>query len=264
MKTACWLAFLGILISGQAAAQDVKLDVVGTGDGLAILRALADHYSKTVPSVRVDVPPSIGSGGGIAAVAARRAELGRIARKLSNDEREAGIVYTPIASLPSTIFAHPSAGVQSLTSSQLADIYAGHITNWKELGGADLRIRVIRREDIDSTLVVLRDSMPGWKTLEITERSKMTTSTQEAIETARRNPGAIAFAPYEKSLENGLQVLKIDGLHPLEKSYPSKNELALIHMNQSVSAWAAEFLKFSIGEKAHQIISEHGGVPASK
>ena len=259
-----WLAFLGILISGPAASQDTKLEVVGTGDGLEILRALADHYSKTIPNVRVNIPPSIGSGGGIAAVGARRAELGRIARKLSDAEHEAGIVYTPIASLPSTFFAHPSAGVQSLTSTQLAAIFAGRITNWKEVGGADSRIRVIRREDIDSTLIVLRESMPGWSTLEITGRSKMATSTQEAIGSARSVPGAIGFAPYENNLEKGLQVLKIDGMHPLEKNYPSKNELALIHMNHSVSVWAAEFLKFSVGEKAQQIISEHGGVPASK
>ena len=264
MKTARWLAFLAVVISGSAAAQDAKLEVVGTGDGFEILRALADRYSKTVPNVRVEIPPSIGSGGGIAAVVARRAELGRIARKLSNEEREAGIVYTPIASLPSAFFTHPSAGVQSLTFIQLVEIYAGRVTNWKEVGGTDIRIRVICREDIDSTLVVLRSSMPGWKTLEITERSKIATSTQEAIETARRSPGAIAFGPYEIHLESGLQVLKIEGMHPLDKNYPSKNELALIHLNQSISAPAAEFLKFSVAEKAQQIISEHGGVPASK
>ena len=196
MKCAIILAFAGVLMSTPTWSQTSTLEIVGTGDGLELLRALADHYSKSNPNVRVEIPPSIGSGGGIAAVGSGRALLGRVARELTSVEREAGIVYTPIALMPSSFFAHPSAKVTSITSAQLFDIYTGRVANWKEVGGADLRIRVIRREDIDSTLTILRQSMPGWSTITITDRSKMAISTQEAIQTARSVAGAIGFAPY--------------------------------------------------------------------
>ena len=79
----------------------------------------------------------------------------------------------------------------------------GKILNWKEVGGADVRIRVVRREDADTTLIVLRASMPGWKDLAITEKSKLAMTTQEATASVREVPGAIGFGPFSKDLEIG-------------------------------------------------------------
>ena len=140
MKKAMILALVGFLMPASAASETSTVEIVGTGDGLEILRAMAGRYTKANPSLRVEVPPSIGSGGGIAAVGSGRATLGRVARELTDIEREEGIIYTPIARLPSTFFAHPSANVMSITAGQLADIYIGRITNWKDVGGSDLRI----------------------------------------------------------------------------------------------------------------------------
>jgi phosphate transport system substrate-binding protein len=264
MKKTFLLAVVAFLMPVQASSETTTLEIVGTGDGLEILRAMASHYSKANPKVRVEVPPSIGSGGGIAAVGSDRAVLGRVARELTEVEREAGIVYTPIARLPSTFFTHPNVKVESITVEQLVDIYAGRITNWKDVGGPDHPIRAIRREDIDSTLVVLRNTMPGWKTLTITDRSKMALTTQESIATAQKVPGAIGFAPYSKDLESGLAVVKIGGIHPLQPDYPSTNVLAIIHMDRTITHHAADFLKFSVGDQAGAIISDYGGVPAGK
>jgi phosphate transport system substrate-binding protein len=264
MNKALLLAFVGLLMPTPALSETARLEIVGTGDGLEILSAMADHYSKANPQVRVEAPPSIGSGGGIAAVGSGRAVLGRIARELTEVEREAGIVYTPIARMPSAFFTHPNVKVKSISTKQLADIYAGRIINWKDLGGPDHAVRVIRREDIDSTLVVLRNTMPGWKSLVLTERSKIALTTQDSIETARKVAGAIGFAPYSKDLENELLVLEIDGVHPLHAAYPSHNVLALIHMERTLTGAATDFLKFSLSSRAQTIISDYGGVPATR
>jgi phosphate transport system substrate-binding protein len=264
MKKSFVFLLVALLMPAQASSEATKIEIVGTGDGLEILRTIADHYSNANPKVVVEVPPSIGSGGGIAAVGSGRAVLGRVARELTEVEREAGLVYTPIARMPSTFFTHPNVKVESITLEQLADIYRGRIINWKDVGGPDHPIRVIRREDIDSTLIVLRNTMPGWKTLAITERSKIALTTQESIETAQKVPGAIGFAPYSKHLETGLVVLRINDIHPLQPDYPSTNELALIHMDRTVTDDAADFLKFSVGDQAGAIISAHGGVPVRK
>ena len=155
------VAVLGLCATVHAG----DLSVVGTGDGIDLLRALGAAYTADHPETNVIVPPSIGSGGGIAAVGSDKEVLARIARPLSDSEKEAGLIATPVFRLPSAFFVHRSAGVSGLTNAQLADIYRGKITNWREVGGADLRIKVVRREDQDSTLLVLRQSMPGWKEL---------------------------------------------------------------------------------------------------
>ena len=160
-----------ILFASAAAASPLRADptlitIVGTGDGMELLRAASADFKRGKPDVQVEVPPSVGSGGGIAAVGSGRAILGRVARKLTDTERDAGIVYqADLQDAVGVLTSIRTRKVQRDHAEQLADIYAGRITNWKEVGGADLRIRVVRREDADSTFIVLRSSMPGWKDL---------------------------------------------------------------------------------------------------
>jgi phosphate transport system substrate-binding protein len=254
------LAALGLMASAQA--QTRALEIVGTGDGIDVLRAVAASFMDQDRSIRIDVPASIHSNGGIAAVGSGKAVLGRVARVLTDAEVAAGIVYKPIFRLPAAFFVHPSAGVSALTSEQLVAVYSGRVTNWKEVGGADLRIRVVRREDQDSTLTVLRASMPGWRDLEITEKSKTATTTQEAIETAREVAGAIGFGPYSKPLDQGLTVLHIDGRHPTDNDYPSSVVLALIYMKTLQDPEALAFVRFVETPQARDIITSLGSVPA--
>jgi phosphate transport system substrate-binding protein len=133
---------------------------VGTGDGIELMRTLGASYTAENPQTVIVVPPSIGSGGGLAAVGSDKEILARIARPLTESERALGLVATPVFRLPSAFFLHRSAGVSAMTFEQIADVYAGKITNWREVGGADLRIKVVRREEADSTLTVLRQTMP--------------------------------------------------------------------------------------------------------
>src|SRR3954470_16292715 len=154
IATRLLLAVPFAMIGLSAHAGD--LSVVGTGDGIDLLRALGAAYTDDHPDTNVIVPPSIGSGGGVAAVWSNKEVRARVARPLSDSEKEAGLVATPVFRLPSAFFVHRSAGVHSLTSAQLADIYRGKITNWRDVGVSDARVRVVRREDQDSTLLVLR------------------------------------------------------------------------------------------------------------
>jgi phosphate transport system substrate-binding protein len=240
------------------------LSVVGTGDGIDLLRALGAAYTADHPDTTVVVPPSIGSGGGIAAVGSNKEVLARAARPLTDSEKEAGLVATPVFRLPSAFFVHRGAGVTSLTSGQLADIYSGKITNWKEIGGNDVRIKVVRREDQDSTLLVLRQSMPGWKDLAITEKSKTAVTTQEGIETVKEVPGAIGFGPFTKALEMELSVLKIDGHYPTDPGYPSAVTLLFVHKEATVTPDARQFIAYTKAAKAKTVLSSMGGVPVAQ
>jgi phosphate transport system substrate-binding protein len=237
------------------------LSVVGTGDGIDLLRALGAAYTAAHPDTNVIVPPSIGSGGGIAAVGSGKEVLGRIARPLSASEKEAGLVATPVFRLPSAFFVHRSAGVSSLTSVQLADIYRGKITNWRDVGGSDARIRVVRREDQDSTLLVLRQSMPGWKDLVITDRSKTAVTTQDCVSSVKEVEGAIGFGPFTKALESELAVLKIDGHFPTDPDYPSAVTLSFVHKEASITPDAKRFIGYVKDKQARTVLTSMGGVP---
>jgi phosphate transport system substrate-binding protein len=244
-----------------ANAHAGDLSVVGTGDGIDLLRALGAAYMADHPETNVIVPPSVGSGGGIAAVNSDKEVLARVARPLSDSEKDAGLIATPVFRLPSAFFVHRSAGVSGLTSAQLADIYRGKITNWHELGGADVRIRVVRREEQDSTLLVLRQSMPGWKDLAITEKSKTAVTTQECSGTVKEVEGAIGFGPFTRALEMELVVLRIDGRYPTDRDYPSAVTLSFVHKAATITGDAKRFIGYAKADKARTVLTSMGGVP---
>src|SRR5882757_1082180 len=85
----------GLCFTAQAQEQPRNLEIVGTGDGIDLLRAVGTSFMEQDKTIRIDVPPSIGSGGGIAAVGSGKAVLGRVARQLSDAEVASGIVYKP-------------------------------------------------------------------------------------------------------------------------------------------------------------------------
>lgn len=238
-----------------------ELPVVGTGDGMDILRALAAAFTADNPDTIVLIPPSIHSGGGLAAVAADTEVLARIARPLNESEAASGIVAVPVFRLPSAIIAHSTVGVDELTSADVADIFAGRVTNWQEVGGNDVRIRVVRREEPDSTLSALRESMPHWQGLEITDKSKVAVTTQDAIDTVRTVEGTIGFAPFTKMMEGEVVVLKIDGEYPTDPAYPSAVLLSFAYKPSTITEEAEGFVDFVQSEKGRRLLTHMGGVP---
>jgi phosphate transport system substrate-binding protein len=240
-----------------------SLPIVGTGDGIALFRALAQSFSENQETSEVKVPPSIGSGGGINTVLAQQAILGRVARKLKPEEAAKGLEYLPLATIPTVFFIHKGVRLPSLTISQIADIYQGKIRNWEDVGGVSQKIRIVRRENGDSSLEALKRSLPAWQKLDITERTKTATSTQEAIDTVTHIEGTIGFGPYSNRLNAIVNVLKLDGLAPLEATYPANVEIALIYKPEALTNEAKAFLEFLKTTKAQDIIIQFGAKPLS-
>ena len=137
--------FVAVLLSIPAMAEEIT--IVGTGSGAEILMNIGKAFTKANPGVTVAIPKSIGSGGAIKAAGTDEAKIGRVARGIKEKEKSYGLTYLPVAKLPIVIMTHKGVGVKSLTPQQICDIYSGKIANWKEVGGKEGNIRVIRRED---------------------------------------------------------------------------------------------------------------------
>jgi phosphate transport system substrate-binding protein len=173
-----------------------------------------------------------------------------------------GIRAIPIFLQPTAFFVHRSANVKSLTARQLADVFSGNVANWRDLGGDDMRVRVVRREDVDSSLAVLRETLPGWKELQFNEhRSKLATTTQEAFDSVEQNEGAIGFGPYSQDLDKRFTILRVDGVPPTDPNYPSAVTLSLIYRDATVSDAARKFIDFVFTEPAQEIMRQRGALP---
>ncbi len=258
IRAACavWL-----LLAMACHAAGGELIIPGTGDGLEMLRQLGAAYSDKNPSTKIVFPISIGSGGGKISVAQDRAVLGRVAVPLTASDEAVGMVAVPIVRVPTVFFTHPSLRITNLSARQISDLFAGHIRTWAEVGGPDMRVRVVRREDADSTLQVLRATIPEWKELVITDRAKTAFTTQEAFEAVAQFDGAIGFGPYSPAVEQQFNVIKMDGKHPTSADYPSFTTIRLIFKRDRLTDEAKDFVNFAASAEAAQIFAGYGGVP---
>jgi phosphate transport system substrate-binding protein len=250
----------GLLCMASPAWPD-DLTVPGTGDGLDVLRSVAAAYSGDSPQALVRIPSSVHSQGGIDALRNGSAVLARIARPLTPSEKAEGLIETPVFRIPSSFLINAAALVHHLTAQQTARIFNGETANWREVGGPDLRIKVVRREERDSTLKVLRATMAGWHDLALTERSRLARTSQEVAEIVSETPGAIGFGPYSRLLESNLIVPKIDGRDPMDGSYPSSVTLSFVHRADTVTQPAHAFALFLFSPQAQNYIRVFGGSP---
>ena len=126
--------------------------------------------------------------------------------------------------------------VQSLTQQQLRDIYAGKITNWKEVGGADAEIVAFqRREDSGSQTLFQKLLIQGGELMDApTELAPdMMGELVDDIAEYNNSANAIGFSVYyyisEMYSKPGLRLLAVDGVTPsnhtiADQSYPLCNE----------------------------------------
>ena len=260
MKTMALALALVLPVGGGAVAAE-KIDIVGTGDGMGILKSLSSAFGELNPSVTVGVPDSIGSGGGIKSVGKGSYTLGRVARPIKDKEKHYGLEYQPIAKIPVVFYVNKSVRVTNLSAEQVVGIYSGKIKNWKEVGGKDAPIRVVRREDGDSSLSVLLKTFPGFKDLVMTERAKTATSTTESFATVEAKNGAIGFGPYSGAVVANVKVLAIGGMAPTDPAYPSVTTVALIYKPGSRTGNVAAFLDFTASTVGRDAIAMAYGVP---
>jgi len=249
------------LASTCAVAEEIE--IVGTGDGTQVLKAVGVAFGEAYPGVTVAVPRSIGSGGGIKAVGEGQHKIGRVARPIKEREEPFGLTYKPFAKVPVVFITHPGTGVTNLTAKQICAIYSGEVTNWREVGGNDERIRVVRREDGDSSLSVLTKTFPGFKDIIITEKSKTALKTAENFSIVENKGGAIGFGPYDVAKDADVRILQIDGRSPVEAGYPSFTTLALVYKEANNSGMLGKFIDFAASSSANAAIEAANGIPVN-
>ena len=248
-----------LVFSSSVMAEEIT--IVGTGDGVAILKAIGEAFTQKNSGVTIIVPKSIGSGGGIKSVGKDLYKIGRVARGIKDKEKHFGLKYVPYAKVPTVFFVNKSVGVKNLSTKQVCDIYSGKITNWKDVGGKEARIRVVRREDGDSSLKVLTKSFPGFKDITITSKSKTAFKTPDMISTIVDKKDTIGFGPNDVAKKANVDVLTIDGKKPTEAGYPSAGTLGLIFKEKNHIGNIKKFVEFATSTAAHDAITGAGGMP---
>ena len=206
-----------------------------------------------------------GSGSGIKAVQEGRCDIGLASRSLKTEEAESGLTETILAYDGIAIIVNPENPVSDLDVETIARIYTGEISNWSEVGGADMEIVLIGREAGSGT----RD---GFESITGTEDAcqyrQELTSTGDVITAVSQNPGAIGYASVA-SVKDTVKALTVGGVAPsnetiLDGTYVIQRPFVLVtKADAQLSAAAKAFFDYALSEDAHELIITAGVVPAS-
>ena len=142
------------LCACSSGSSTSSITVAGSTTCLPIAEIAAEGFKE---ETGIDVLVSgLGSSAGIEAVSAGTADIASSSRGLNADELDLGLTPIVIAHDGIAVIVNDDNPVDNLSTEQLRDIYAGKITNWKEVGGEDLRIQVINRDEASGTREAFR------------------------------------------------------------------------------------------------------------
>jgi phosphate transport system substrate-binding protein len=241
-----------------------RLTFAGSTTIQPLVAQLAEVYRNDHPNVLFDIAAG-GSSVGIQAIHDGTADVGMVSRHLSEEEL-AGIDSFQIAIDVLAIVVNPGIPVDSLTLSQLQDIYLGRVLNWSELGGPDLAIVPIQRETtsgsrgaFDEIALEKQDaSAPALLTA-------ITAGDMAAL--VGSNPGAIGYLGFG-NLDDSTRVIAINGVKPdLETArngtYVLIRPLFLI-TGPLTQPLALSFIDFVLSPAGQEAVQAAGWIPVNE
>lgn len=204
-----------------------------------------------------------GSGSGIKAVQEGRSDIGLSSRALKEEETNGGMVGTVVAIDGIAVIVNPANKIVDISLEDIAKVYTGEISNWKEIGGDDAEIVLIGREAGSGT----RDGFESiTKTTDKAKYRQELTSTGDVLTTVSQNPNAIGYVSLA-SIKDTVKALTVDGVLPTEDaikdgSYVVQRPFILVtQKDKALSEAAQKFFNFSTSKEAHELILKAGVVP---
>ncbi len=263
------------LCVAMAAPLSVKASeeimVNGSTTVLPIMQKASEAYMAANPNVSIAIAGG-GSGNGIKALIDGFTTVAMASRDIKANELErakAKKVFPErfAVGLDALVpIVHPKNDVDSLSLTQLKDIYAGRITNWKDVGGKDAEIVVISRDTSSGTYETWEDLV--MKKEKVKPAALLQASSGAAVQAVSKNQNAIGYIGigYMNPLIKGLT---IDGLQAtaesaMKREWPLARELYIFTNGKPTGAVEA-FITFLLDpKKGQKAVLDVGFVPINQ
>jgi len=265
-RKAVFVLIVFCLIAGSVFAAE-SIVIKGSTTVLPIAQAALEAYMKANPGVQISLSGG-GSGEGIKALLDKTTDIADSSREIKKEEIELAekngvkplahvVAYDAIIPV-----VHPKNKVTNLSIDQLSQIYQGKITNWKEVGGEDLKIVVISRDSSSGTF-------ESWdhfimKKARVTPQAQMLASNGAIVTAVSKNRYAIGYLGMGY-VNKSLKPLPVDGIKAsvetaLSKEYPLSRELYM-YTNGEPTGEVAKFIAFVKSADGQKIVAKEGFVP---
>ena len=226
-----------------------------------VMAVLQESFKELQPDVTVNYSGT-GSGAGIEAVLSGTCDIGLASRGLKAEEEEKGAVAHVVALDGVAVIVNTANSVNDLTVEQIAQIFTGEITNWSQVGGADMEIAVLGREAGSGTRGAFEELVGVEDACVYTNEYG---STGDVIGSVASNPNAIGYASLS-AVDETVSPVKVGGVECSEAtvkdgSYEIQRPFIMVtNSANELSAQAQAFLDYAQSAEVAEYIAIAGAV----
>lgn len=256
-----------LVLSGcSQSSSSSTLSVAGSTTVLPIAEMAAEGY-ETTSDMHVLVS-GLGSSAGIEAVMSGTADIATSSRNLTAEEATHDLVPTVIAHDGIAIIVNPTNPVNNLSSDQLRAIYAGTIKNWRDVGGPDVAIQVVNRDEASGTREAFRTLVMG--NVGFDKAAAVLPGTGQVRDVVSRTPGAVGYISigFVKSdhATTSVRSVCVDGIEATEDNvsagtYPISRDLYFFTKGEPQGT-ARDFIAYVQSDEMDHVIRDAGYLPA--
>ena len=278
------VVFIILMFSVSAFAGQKKnsIQIKGSDTMVNLGQAWAEKYMEKNPGDFVAVTGG-GSGTGLSSLLSGTCDIAMSSRNIKEKEitlaKQKGIepFEIKVALDGLAVVINPANSIDKLTLYQLASIFTGGVTNWKELGGKDKKIVVLSREVNSGTHVyfkehVLRKNDPNSKE-EFSPGALMLSSSQAIADEVAGNSSAIGYygMGYISKKQKPVAIAKDEKSEYVESTienvlngkYPISRPL-LLYTNGEPQGMVKKFTDFVLSKEGQDIVLATDFVPINK
>lgn len=283
LKKICLAAITFIFsVSAFAASTKNSIQIKGSDTMVNLGQAWAEKYMEKNPGDFIAVTGG-GSGTGLSSLISATCDITMSSRNIKDKEialaKQKGVnpneIIVALDGL--AVVVNPSNPVSKLTLDQLAGIFTGRISNWRDLGGKDEKIVLLSREVNSGTHVyfkehVLRKLDPNSKE-EFSPGALMLSSSQAIADEVAGNSSAIGYygMGYISAKQKPVAIAKDEASEYVEPAienvinnkYPISRPLFL-YTNGLPQGLVKKFVDFTLSEEGQKIVLATDFVPVKK
>lgn len=239
----------------QTAQQEIT--IAGSTSVQPISEALAEAFMAKKPNVKVNVQGG-GSGAGIKAAQEGTADIGSSSRELKSDET--GLTETVICKDGIAVAVNLQNNVKDLSIEQIKNIFAGRITNWKEVGGADQAITLVTREAGSGSRSAFEELVMG-KDTSISDKAIVQNATGAVRTAVAGDTNAIGYISMA-SLDDSVKAITVEGVQATPENVINGNykiQRPFLYLTKEAPAGAVKtYIDFVMSAEGQSIIEKEG------
>lgn len=227
-----------------------------------IITAAIEEWKAMYEDVHISYE-GVGSSKGIKAVLSGEFSLGAASREPKDSETANGVLAEAVAlDAIALVVNKDTVAVSDISVEQAAQIYAGEISNWNEVGGADAPIVVFNRDEASGTYETFEKKVLG--DLEFSKGLSVTTGNGDMAAKVGATPNAIGYVGLGFIHENGLKALTLNGIEAsienvYNGSYAVQRNLNVVYTELGTVERA--FLDYILSEDGQELVEDLEFIP---